>query len=107
MKKKKFNELIQKPLRFHHQDIHEELEELKGMIRDVSYQMQELREAIRGAPLPTQMLSVQQPYVHPWWEYQRNGLVPCRNNLGGEVKASGAINLDETGSSVSGTTQAA
>ena len=61
MKKKKFNELIQKPLRFHHQDIHEELEELKGMIRDVSYQMQELREAIRGAPLPTQMLSVQQP----------------------------------------------
>ena len=50
MKKKKFNELIQKPLRFHHQDIHEELEEIKGMIRDVSYQMQELRDAIGGAP---------------------------------------------------------
>jgi len=29
MKKKKFNELIQKPLRFHHQDIHEELDALK------------------------------------------------------------------------------
>ena len=107
MKKRKFDELIQKPLRFHHQDIHEELEEIKRMIEDVSNQMQELREAIRGAPIPTQMLSVQQPYVHPWWEYQRNGSYPCRNNLWGEVKASGTINLDETGSSVSGTTQAA
>jgi len=29
MKKKKFKELLQKPLRFHHQDIHEELDELK------------------------------------------------------------------------------
>ncbi len=29
MKNKKLKELIQKPLRFHHQDIHEELDELK------------------------------------------------------------------------------
>jgi hypothetical protein len=107
MKKKKFNELIQKPLRFHHQDIHEELDELKGMIRDVSYQMQELREAIRGAPIPTQMLSVQQPYVHPWWKHQWPGSIPSRNNLGGEVKETGTINLDKTRSSVSRTTQAA
>ena len=29
MKNKKLKALIQKPLRFHHQDIHEELDELK------------------------------------------------------------------------------
>jgi len=46
MKKKKLKELIQSPLRFHHQDIHEELEELKGMIRDVSSQMQGLQQRV-------------------------------------------------------------
>ena len=29
MKNKKLTELIQKPLRFHHQDIHDELDEIK------------------------------------------------------------------------------
>ena len=29
MKNKKFRELIHKPLRFHHQDIHDELDEIK------------------------------------------------------------------------------
>jgi hypothetical protein len=32
MKYKKLRKLIQRPLRFHHQDIHEELEALKAMI---------------------------------------------------------------------------
>jgi len=32
MKKKTFNKLIQGPLRFHHQDIHEELDEIKDNI---------------------------------------------------------------------------
>ena len=43
MKKKKLKEMIQKPLRFHHQDIHEELEEIKGMLKDVISKMQELQ----------------------------------------------------------------
>ena len=51
MKKKKFNELNQKPLRFHHQDIHEELDEIKRMIRDVKDQMQELQQNIRSTPI--------------------------------------------------------
>ena len=50
MKKKKFNELIQKPLRFHHQDIHEELDEIKRMIKDVKDQMQELQQRITSTP---------------------------------------------------------
>lgn len=48
MKKRTFNKLIQKPLRFHHQDIHEELDYIKGMIEDVKNQMQELQHYIRS-----------------------------------------------------------
>lgn len=43
MKEKKFKKLIQRPLRFHHQDIHEELDEIKGMLKDVICQMQSLQ----------------------------------------------------------------
>jgi hypothetical protein len=96
MKKKKFNEIIQKPLRFHHQDIHEELEEIKGMIKNVSNQMQELRDSIRGAPITTTLLSMPQPYQHPWWEYQRTGFIPGGNNLGGQVQDSESIDLDKS-----------
>ena len=34
MKNKKLRELIQKPLRFHHQDIHDELDEIKKQHHD-------------------------------------------------------------------------
>jgi len=56
MKTKKFKDLIQKPLRFHHQDIHEEIEELKGMIRDVSSQMQRLQQRIDESFIKDTML---------------------------------------------------
>jgi len=36
MKKSKFRKLIQKPLRFHHQDIHEEIEGLTDLLLNVS-----------------------------------------------------------------------
>jgi hypothetical protein len=36
MKKSKFNKLIQKPLRFHHQDIHEEIEGLTDILVVIS-----------------------------------------------------------------------
>jgi len=51
MKKKTFNKLIQKPLRFHHQDIHEELDEMKlqlleirRLIENVNSEMQRLQQ---------------------------------------------------------------
>ena len=51
MKKKTFNKLIQKPLRFHHQDIHEELDEIKlklldigRLLENVSSEMQRLQQ---------------------------------------------------------------
>jgi len=98
MKRKTFNELIQKPLRFHHQDIHEELEEIKRILNNVSYQMQELQETIRRAPVPTPQLPMPQPYVHPWWQYQWPGPIFSGNNLGTQVQASGTDRPDPTGS---------
>jgi paraquat-inducible protein B len=51
MKKKTFNKLIQKPLRFHHQDIHEELDEIKlqllelrRLMENVNSEMQRLQQ---------------------------------------------------------------
>jgi paraquat-inducible protein B len=35
MKKKTINKLIQKPLRFHHQDIHEELDSIKIELSEI------------------------------------------------------------------------
>lgn len=43
MKDKKIRKLIQKPLRFHHQDIHEELEEIKELLKNVISQMQNMQ----------------------------------------------------------------
>lgn len=45
MKSKKLKELIQKPLRFHHQDLHEEIEELKSLISNLTYQVIELKKS--------------------------------------------------------------
>ena len=51
MKKKPFNKLIQKPLRFHHQDIHEELDiiklellEIRRLLQDVNREMPRLQQ---------------------------------------------------------------
>jgi archaellum component FlaC len=51
MRKKTFNKLIQKPLRFHHQDIHEELDDIKlrladigRLLENVSSEMQRLQQ---------------------------------------------------------------
>ena len=51
MKKKAFSKLIQKPLRFHHQDIHEELDEMKlqlielrRLMENVNSEMQRLQQ---------------------------------------------------------------
>lgn len=47
MKNKKLKELIQKPLRFHHQDLHEELEAVKSLLADLTYQLIELRKDLK------------------------------------------------------------
>ena len=46
MKSKKLKKLIQKPLRFHHQGIHDELDDIKETLNDVTNSLQELREGV-------------------------------------------------------------
>lgn len=46
MKKKKLKELIQGPLRFHHQDIHEELDEIKSILNQLSFEVIELKKKL-------------------------------------------------------------
>ena len=55
MKKKTFNKLIQKPLRFHHQDIHEELDsikielaEIRRLLENVNSEMPRLQQRDNG-----------------------------------------------------------
>lgn len=43
MKSKKIKKLIQRPLRFHHQDIHEELDDIKEKLNHVICEMQKLQ----------------------------------------------------------------
>ena len=73
--KKKLKKLLQKPLRFHHQDIHEELALIRLALDNVKYQMQELRESIRESSLQDQVLRVPEPYEHPWDQHIREGSV--------------------------------
>lgn len=46
MKTRKLKKLIQRPLRFHHQDIHEELDDIKEKLNHVICQMQKLQRRI-------------------------------------------------------------
>ena len=48
MKKKTFNKLIQKPLRFHHQDIHEELDEIKLQLLELRRLLENVNSEMQG-----------------------------------------------------------
>ena len=48
MKKKTFNKLIQKPLRFHHQDIHEELDEIKLQLFELRRLLENVNSKMQG-----------------------------------------------------------
>jgi hypothetical protein len=47
MKRKKLMNIIQIPLRFHHQDIHEELETLNLKIDNIELLLKEISEKIK------------------------------------------------------------
>ena len=77
--KKKINKLINKSLRFHHRDIHEELAYIRGMLENVTYQMQELQQTIRESSNQDEKLSVRESYEHPWYKYKRQELIASGN----------------------------
>tara|TARA_B100000073_G_C23567725_1_gene506810 strand:+ start:85 stop:315 length:231 start_codon:yes stop_codon:yes gene_type:complete len=47
------------------------LKEIEKKLDNVSNQMQELREAIRGAPNQDEELQMPEFYEHPWYKYKR------------------------------------
>lgn len=49
-KEKRLRKLIQKPLRFHHQDIHEEIEVLKAMLAQVLIRLDQLDQTLNTSP---------------------------------------------------------
>ena len=61
------------------QEFRQELESIKGMIRDVSNQVQELREAVRRSSNQDQELSMREFYEHPWYKYKRELIESCRD----------------------------
>jgi len=86
MKKKSLKKLIQKPLRFHHQDIHEELDQIKRMLINVSNQMQELQQTIRESSNEDSQLSMREFYEHPWYKYKREFIESSGDSLDTERK---------------------
>jgi uncharacterized coiled-coil DUF342 family protein len=46
MKPSKLKKIIQKPLRFHHQDIHEELDDIRNELKHINDTLQVLREGV-------------------------------------------------------------
>ena len=53
MKKSQLKKMIQKPLRFHHQDIHEELDEIK---KQLAFQHECLKDLSQALSLNAQFL---------------------------------------------------
>ena len=46
MKPSKLKKIIQKPLRFHHQDIHEELDDIRNELKHINNTLQVLRQGV-------------------------------------------------------------
>tara|TARA_Y100001970_G_C14161715_1_gene818937 strand:- start:1196 stop:1408 length:213 start_codon:yes stop_codon:yes gene_type:complete len=59
-------------------DLRKELNEVKGMIQDVNYQVQELRKIIRRAFNSDEKLPMFQHYEHPWYKHIREGSLDDR-----------------------------
>lgn len=46
MKPSKLKKIIQKPLRFHHQDIHEELDDIRNELKHINDTLQVVRQGV-------------------------------------------------------------
>jgi len=60
-------------------DIKIELAYMRGMLENVSHQMQELREAAGISPNEDTILPVRELYEHPWYKYKREELIASGN----------------------------
>ena len=69
-------------------DIKIELAYMRGMLENVSHQMQQLREAAGISLNEDTILPVRELYEHPWYKYKREELV-----TGGDCQQSEGHNL--------------
>ena len=61
-------------------DIRHELAYIRGMLENVSHQMQELRENSRVSSYQDKKLPVRELYEHPWYKYKREQLGTGRDS---------------------------
>ena len=59
-------------------ELHIELAYIRGMLENVSNQMQELRQGSGEPSKQDQVLRVSESYEHPWHQHIREGSVPDR-----------------------------
>lgn len=61
-------------------EIQRELAYVRGMLKNVSNQMQELRETTGVASNENEMLRVSEPYEHPWNQHIRERSISSGNS---------------------------
>ena len=66
-----------------HHELLKEMGDLKRIIENVNYQMQELREGVGLPPNQIKELWMPKPYEHPWDQYQRK-----QSSIGGDCGGS-------------------
>lgn len=62
-------------------ELHIELAYIRGMLENVSNQMQELRQDSGVTSNQDQVLRVSESYEHPWHQHIREGSVPDRTSV--------------------------
>ncbi|AOV58468.1 hypothetical protein C290910_216 [Synechococcus phage S-CAM1] len=67
-------------------ELHIELAYIRGMLENVSNQMQELQQIIGESSHQNQVLRVPESYEHPWHQHIRERSVSCGDCIGPERK---------------------
>jgi hypothetical protein len=62
-------------------ELHIELAYIRGMLENVSNQMQELRQGSGVTSNQDQMLRMSESYEHPWHQHIREGSIPGRTSV--------------------------
>ena len=62
-------------------ELRNELAYIRGMLENVSNQVQELRESVGEPPNQNKVLRVSEPYEHPWHQHIRQGPISDRTSV--------------------------
>ena len=68
-------------------EIKSELAYIRGMLENVSHQMQELRDNIGVSSYKNTELPVRELYEHPWYKYKREQLINGGNSKQSNTQA--------------------